>query len=418
MKIRIGPDRNIYPSKNPAYQYEANAGGISIWFNRKDGESWIPGMWIHENPDKEFWFIITERINTHAWIQFPSGCVWTLNGDTITYSWGDFELIVTVGHWKIRRVIKIIQKVKLSNLSKYVDSPVSLAKITAKSVNSKELHLEDDDKGGFRVRAVGMWDSAENPRFEGPCLDRGHLCGRAAELGCKGCKAFPCLECPNKKGIIYEPNRSEDEQIELVDGKIRLKPSLIWLQNAVFPIYVNDEITGWQSIGNITLGGKYDGGNAASTLYDSITTFRTGIGGTCEVGDVAYNAGSYDTDTIALDLNGTYTVNQIKVWINSSICDSANLNLKVQYWTGSGWADFGGTDTKTNWQVEPETVYLLDFNTITERETTKVRINHKGDAGIPRRDNYINEIEIYGTAAGPGGLSIPVAMDHYRQRRN
>lgn len=407
-KIQIDVNRDIVPSQNPDFQYQANAKTMSVYFNDIRPTSVISatvrapgdlGLWICANPDPEYWKEFNPRDNTYAFFDVPEGADVTVVDNVITYTYPkDFiEIQFTVGLDCIFHQINVLDKAGLINLAKYCEHDTELSQIISSISDTKEIRFTKDPTDGIKIITRRLWDSAENPYFP-PCQmgDGSHLCGKADELNCKGCSSLPCANC-KKEGQIAKtkPAETEKEYLVFTNDKLTFQPDNTWLNDParIFPIYINAEITPG-GVSSTALAGKFDGGNAAATLYDGTTTAESGVGGSCGAGDDAVIATAYDTDTIAVTLDDSYAVDQIKVWTNGS-CPGTGWFLKVEYWTGSAWSDFGGTD---EYNATDCNSHAIDFNSITERTTTKVRVNYRNPNG--REMGYVNEVELYGAGAG------------------
>lgn len=161
------------------------------------------------------------------------------------------------------------------------------------------------------------------------------------------------------------------------------------------------EVTGWQSSGNITLAGKFDGGNSSAVLYDfsgnivDLSTSKwanTGVGGSCSVGDTGSVGSSYDTSMITLDLGAVYTLKRIVTNLNMS-----NGFFKWQYQSGENWVDFRAESQVLG--CHSDAISIIDIDDI---PTRYIRLNVK--SGQARC--YVNEIQVYGEASGGSTISL------------
>jgi len=426
-KIQLDVDRTIVPSSNPDFQYQANAKTMSIYFNdirppetvsstaRAPGDL---GLWICANPDPEYWNEFNPRENTYAFFDVPEASDVTVNGNEIVYAYPkDFiEIHFTVGLDCIHHQVHVLAKDGLLNLSKYCEHNAELSQVSSSIVDVKQVDFSKTADDGIKIRTHKIWDSSQNEYFP-PCQmgDGSRLCNKAGELSCKGCVALPCDTCPKEQQTIgqvlkYRPVETDAEYLSFSNDKLSFQPDSTWLNASerVFPIFINAEITP-SGVSSTALAGKFDGGNAAATLYDGTTTTQTGVGGSCSAGDTANVATAYDTDTIDITLDGSYDVDQIKIWANGS-GNVSGWYVKVQYWTGSAWQDFGGTD---EYQESSCSAVAIDLNSITERTTTKVRLNvYHTASGASMM--YINEVEIYGDAAG----GVTLEQEGFRWRND
>jgi len=399
-KIQLDVDRNIYPSKDPEYEYQANCKSGSVFFNRTiDGR---PGFLFCSN-DRTEWNeikktegIFFDVIPHNVVLPNPPGHRVTGNTIRYVYPGGNIEIDLTVGIDGVRRTIILNKSMAVMGLN----TRFGFEKPPGFSHVQKSKKLEFKDSGGVinaEVKTIRAWDSAQILS----CCHLGRLCQGASRFGCK--KFCPASgKCP-KSTPSLSPSQLPNEDLIGYDDSLEIKVALNWLisPDRIFPVFINDEITSWQNVGSITLAGKFDGGNASSTLYDSTTTHENGVGGDCAIGDTASIAKVYDTDTIDLDLGASYNVDQIKVWVSGTApVGGSSVKIKVQYWTGSAWVDFGGTDELAYAPSVCETVVLEDFSAITARDTTKVRLNIKEDSSGEYWNLFINEIEVYGTGGG------------------
>ena len=394
-KIQLDVDRNIYPSKDPEFEYQANCKTGSVYFNRTNGDL---GFYFCPNLDKADWSSIKRMEGTwHSILPYnvvlPVAPIYEVDGNKITYTYpgGKIQLQISVEIDGVRRLIILKEGLAVQALDLHFayEKPVGFTK---EQTVKKVIIKDSTGKVNTEIRTIRAWDSAQVL----PCCSSSHLCGKAGE---NNCSKICSKNCP-RKDVRLCPMQYPNEDLEVYSDSVKLLINSDWLNSPdrVFPIYINDEITGWQGGASIALAGKFDGGNASSTLYDGTKTANSGVGGDCGVGDTAYIAQTYGTDCIDLDLGGSYTVEDVKVWVTMAGDTEYDVGIKLQY-DDVGWNDFGSGE---HLDVGACSVSVpLDFD-VTDQITSKIRVTVKCDGVGSRNRCYVDEIEIYGTAAGGG----------------
>jgi len=378
-KIQIDVDRNIYPSQDPQFEYQANAKMLSVYFNQKKetDKAWTLGIWVCANPDPKDWRS-HHKTDTYAFFDLAETDNYTVKDNIITYHYDDIDIQFEVLLDRVQRTIIVKSDQAVDNLADYLTYNALFNNLSPKTIDSRQLGLDDGNNTGLYVQSMKMRDSSRTKT-----------------------KIFRRSK-KNKEKYAYITAQNQKEDVHLNNNILELKVDWDWLrdEDRVFPIYINDEITSWQGASSITLAGKFDGGNPSSTLYDSSKSEFNGVGGRCDIGDMAEVDGSYDVDMIDLDLGSSYIVDRIVVDSNGADYIGKYFFVKVQYWNGSGWVDFGGTDEIP--KGDGCGVYTHDFSSITARNTTKVRINVRATFDV--WNCFINEIEVYGTLEAPTPL--------------
>jgi hypothetical protein len=383
-KINIDVDRNIYPSTNPDYEYQANAKKLSVYFNRIGGDL---GICVCQNPDPEYWSDVTQRTNTWAFLDLPEGANITIDGNEIIYDYGEISIRFDVLLDQLRRTI-IVESLTGANI---VDQYLSYAAIMGSKIvpayqDNKNLYLYADGSVEMKIVTYKMRDSAQI-QYMRPCHNCGndHVCG-SVSIGDTVCSGDHS-NCPRGREPEYRPAESASELVTLIDGRLTLTVDSDWLKSSdrVYPVYINDDITsavqsytgyGYFAIDTVNL---FDGSNS------------TFAGGGC---DHNIRPG---TDYIDIELDGEYNIESFDIR-TYDICETAQTSTVELLYDNSGYQSFSPV-CQVSADLVDNTEYLSNNVSGQSISTTKVRIAANQPSGARWQ---INWIKLYGTSVSAG----------------
>jgi hypothetical protein len=421
-KIQLDVDRNIYQSKNASFQFQANAKKLSAYFNRKrlDG-TWDLGVWVCSNPDGPYWKDHNPRDNTYMFLDVPEGAKQEIDGNTITYDYGEIAIKFDVLMDIVRRTVIVKSRKGLDVLDQFLKYNATFSKIAPSVVNDKHYELKDNDVVELRVKTNKMTDSNSLTWVE-KCKMEKKLCNTGE--GYKDAKEH-CASCTHECAAFVSESTAEYDKNALDDKALVLLPDTEWLNDVrrVFPIFINDDITPAST--SITGYGNY-ATNTANIFDGNNGTY----GGTACSGSVVHDEGDGFQHYLDIDLGDTYVIEGFD-WRAYNIC-GINYGWDTypnQYWRNILLHDDDEDDTYDEFsprclttneddEVSPQNYY--EGNTISSNDVSSQNVSARyirlwtagtktgwASSGLYGSRMQVSEITIYGSSGSSNATATP-----------